>query len=526
MARVTFEGKRFPLLEGETVLQGLLRGGADVPFSCRKGTCQSCLLHAEEGDPGDSARAGLRPSLANDGYFLPCQSRPTGDLRIARADSSKLFVRVHVHDKETLAPGIVRLRLEPETSFVWRAGQFINVRCPGGESRSYSLASLLDEDYYLEIHVKRVADGVASRWLVDEVAAGDLLDVQGPLGECCYDAMDADRPMLLIGTGTGLSPLSGIARDALSRRHRGEIFLYHGAREASALYLREILRSLEATHPNFHYVPCVSGSKDVPRDVERGRAVDVALARHPSLVGWTSYLCGLPAMVHDARYRTFRAGARREDTHADPFEHASPFMPDDSAKLTALAPDPELWEALGRGLGLRAILTDFYERVYEDPRLEPFFHKVTKERAIDKQYSFLADVFAGTRDYFGLKPFNAHHWMIISDELFDHRERLIEECMRRHGLPEHLVRRWCAVHELFRRELVKATPRGLIVDGVERNLDGFTSETLGVAGMCDGCEDPMPEGAVGRLHARTGEFFCSRCAARKVGTTVQPPPTP
>jgi truncated hemoglobin YjbI len=228
-------------------------------------------------------------------------------------------------------------------------------------------------------------------------------------------------------------------------------------------------------------------------------------------------------MVDAARYRAFRAGARREDIHADSFDHATPFMPDDPAKLATLAADPELWEALGRGPGLRAILTDFYARVYEDPRLEPFFHKVTKERAIDKQYSFLADVFAGTHDYFGLKPFNAHHWMIISEELFDYRERLIEECMRRHGLPEHLVRRWCAVHELFRRELVKGAARGLIVDGVEHSLEGFSEETLGIAGMCDGCEQEMPEGSVGRLHARTGELFCFRCTARKIGATVQPP---
>ena len=524
MARITFEGKRYPLLEGETVLQGLLRGGADVPFSCRKGTCQSCMLRVEEGDPGDSACAGLRASLTQDGYFLPCQSRPNGDLRVARADPAKLFVRVHVHEKETLAPGIVRLRLEPETRFVWRPGQFVNVRRPDGATRSYSLASLPDEDYYLEIHVKRVPSGVTSGWLVDDVATGDVLEIQGPLGECCYEPADAERPMLLIGTGTGLSPLIGVARDALSRRHRGEVFLYHGAHEASALYLRDVLASLDARHPSFHYVPCLSGPADVPRGVERGRAVDVALARHSSLAGWTAYLCGLPAMVDDARYRAFRAGAQRENIHADPFEHAAPFMPNDSAKLATLAPDPELWEALGRGPGLRAILTDFYGRVYEDPRLEPFFHKVTKERAIDKQYSFLADVFAGTHDYFGLKPFNAHHWMIISDELFDYRERLIEGVMRRHGLPEHLVRRWCAVHELFRRELVKSTARGLIVDGVEHTLEGFSEETLGIAGMCDGCEQEMPEGSVGRLHARTGELFCSRCSARKIGATAQPPP--
>jgi truncated hemoglobin YjbI len=128
-----------------------------------------------------------------------------------------------------------------------------------------------------------------------------------------------------------------------------------------------------------------------------------------------------------------RAAASWPKRAGESLELATPFMPDDAAKLATLSPDPDLWEALGRGKLLRAILEDFYGRVYRDPRLLPFFHKVTIERAIDKQYAFLADVFTGRRDYFGLKPFNAHHWMVISDELFDYRERSIEDCMRRHG---------------------------------------------------------------------------------------------
>lgn len=523
MTRVTFEGKRYPLLDDETVLQALVRGGANIPFSCRKGTCQTCMMHALEGRPGASAQEGLRESLQRDGYFLPCQSRPAEDLVIARPDPSKLHVRMHVHDKIALAPGIVRVRLESETTFTWRPGQFVNVRGPNGTSRSYSLSSLPDEDYYLELHVEHIAGGAVSSWLSQEVAAGDALEVHGPLGECCYDGSDPNRPLLLVATGTGLSPLIGVARDALAHGHVGPLYLYHGVRDPDRLYLHERLRSLEARHTNFQYVPCASGSREVPDGVRRGRALDHALADHPSLARCDVYLCGSPAMVHDGRHRAFAAGAARGHIHADAFDDARPFMPDDNAKLATLQPDPELWAALEHGVKLRAILTEFYGHVYDDPRLSPFFHKVTKERAIDKQYAFLADIFSGKKEYFGLKPFNAHHWMVISDELFDYRERLIEDTMRRHGLAEHLIRRWCAIHELFRREIVKSTARGLMLDGVEHHLDGFREERLDLACLCDGCGGEMAASSVGRLHVRTGELFCLQCSARKVGSTLQPP---
>lgn len=520
MPRVTFEGKRYPLLEGETVLSALLRGGATTPFSCKKGTCHSCMLEATHGDPGAHAQRGLRPELRARGYFLPCQSTPSGDLEARRPDPTSLLVRAHVTDRDVLARDIVRLRLETETIFSWRAGQYVNVHHEGAV-RSYSIASVPDEETFLELHIRRVPDGTVSRWLCDDVAMGDVLDLQGPLGTSFYEAEAEARPLLLVGASTGLSPLYGIARDALAHDHGAPVLLYHGAREPDGLYLRDELVELQRRHPRFTYAPCVSGA-DADGYV-KGRASAIAFDQNPDPSTFRVYLAGPPEMVYDARVRALAAGVDRSRIHADPFEPSHPVAPDDAAKLRTIAADPELWNALEEGTLLKRILTDFYDRVYEDPRLSPYFHKVTKRRAIEKQYEFLASVFTGKRSFFGLNPFNAHHWMVISDELFDYREALMEEVIGPYQLPPHLVRRWLALHELFRREIVKSTPRGLIVDGVEHDLEGYSEETLSVGSLCDGCGAEMPQGSVGRMHHRTGQLFCARCAARRVGATDAPP---
>src|SRR5271165_5269477 len=101
-----------------------------------------------------------------------------------------------------------------------------------------------------------------------------------------------------------------------------------------------------------------------------------------------------------------------------------------------------MWEALERGAKLRAILTDFYNEVFQDPKLTPFFHATTIEWVIDHQYAFLAEIFTGERMFFGDRPRNAHHWMVISDELFDYREALMERWLRRHGLADDLIAAW------------------------------------------------------------------------------------
>ncbi|MEO1303318.1 MAG: hypothetical protein AAFV36_09155 [Myxococcota bacterium] len=136
---------------------------------------------------------------------------------------------------------------------------------------------------------------------------------------------------------------------------------------------------------------------------------------------------------------------------------------------------------------------------------------MTKARAIEKQYSFLRDLLTGARQYFGEKPFNAHHWMVISDDLFDYRETMLMDIARKHGLPERLIWRWAALHETFRREIVKPAARGVMRGKVEVDLEGFTNEVLDVATVCDGCRGEIDEGETAKMHRRTGELFCLNC---------------
>jgi truncated hemoglobin YjbI len=177
-----------------------------------------------------------------------------------------------------------------------------------------------------------------------------------------------------------------------------------------------------------------------------------------------------------------------------------------------LDPDPEMWAALENGAGLRRILREFYDRVYSDPRLAPFFAHVTKEHVIDKQYSFLADKFSGSRLYFGDRPRNAHHWMVISDELFDHREALMMSCLRSAGLPEHLAERWRRLEEAFRKQIVKSRPIPRKIRGIALPLDGYRSEVLLVGTLCDDCSRELGEGTRARYHVRTGRTYCEPCA--------------
>ena len=191
-------------------------------------------------------------------------------------------------------------------------------------------------------------------------------------------------------------------------------------------------------------------------------------------------------------------------------------MVEQSRRASDLKPDAELWAALREGEGLTEILTDFYGKVYADARLAHFFEGVTRQRAIEKQYSFLRQIFTGEPIYFGERPRNAHNWMVISDELFDYREALMEGCLRSYGLPEHLIVRWRRVEEVFRKQIVKAKPFGKKIRGVEIPFEGYESMELLVGSLCDGCEEALEPGTVIHYHRRTGKSYCPACSAGKV----------
>ncbi len=499
---IRYHGATYHVPRGEPALNALLRQGAPVSFSCRKGACRSCMLQAVAGDPGEAARAKLPNEMQALGFFLPCCASDVHEVEAVDPDLSLCSHEAMVADKQVLLEGIIRLSLELTTDLHWQPGQAIELVGPEGVARTYSITSRPD-DYFLELHIHHLPGGVVSAWVAEALHPGDMVRFFGPHGDFIYDEALAARDLLLIGTGTGGGAILGIAREALARGHQGRIHLYHGAATQAALYLDEDLAALAGD--------TLSTTSCASREGEAVRVTDIAFKAHPDLSQLAVYLCGAPDMVDAARVRAVAQGADLARLFSDPFEAHGATLPQDAAKMATLATMPDLWAAFEDGQKLNAILREFYDLVYEDDRLAPFFHRVTKQRAIEKQYNFLRSIMLGSRDYFGEKPFNAHHWMVISNDLFDYRERLLMLVARRHDLPEPMIRKWAALHELFRRDIVKTTARGVFRGGIEVDLEGYSTEVTDVGTICDGCMGEIAAGEAARMHKRTGELFCTRC---------------
>ena len=319
MATVHYYNRAFDCAEGQTILDVLLENGQDIPYSCKMGVCVTCIMQVEAGDVPKNSQDGLRDALIAQGHFLPCVCEPQNDVHITKIEDQDLYSPAVVQQIDQITNDVCRIFLKPTTPLYYHAGQFINLRREDGLSRSYSLASVPSKDERLEFHIKRLARGEMSNWLLDDLKVGDHLGLQGPIGNCFYHPGRPDQNMLLIGNGNGLAPLIGIARDALSSGHSGAIKLYHGSRTLAGLYLSEELRVLESEHDNFEFTPCIS-LEPSPEGYRQGRANDIAFSELADLKEWRVFLCGYPPMVHSAKDRALAIGASMADIYTDPYE--------------------------------------------------------------------------------------------------------------------------------------------------------------------------------------------------------------
>jgi ring-1,2-phenylacetyl-CoA epoxidase subunit PaaE len=112
--------------------------------------------------------------------------------------------------------------------FSYKPGQFVNLQQIIGEeavSRSYSLSSSPDEDEKPAITIKKVDGGIMSNYVFHHAEEISQWEVDGPHGSFFADPqLLNDKPIVLIGGGSGITPLYSILKTFL-KHSNAAIFL-------------------------------------------------------------------------------------------------------------------------------------------------------------------------------------------------------------------------------------------------------------------------------------------------------------
>lgn len=217
---------------------------------------------------------------------------------------------------------------ELQEAFRFRAGQHLTLLAEiDGEEvrRNYSLCTAPFENDWM-VTVKRIAGGVFSNWVGDNLKAGDVLDVMPPHGSftTSFDA-SARRHAVAFAGGSGITPIMSLVRTMLAEEPQSRFTLFYGNRDSNSIIFLEALAALKDRYMNrleiFHFLAQEEGDVELFNGMLDRTRCDEAIAHlvdDPKTVAdW--FICGPGPMMDAAEAALLDRGAKKERIHIERF---------------------------------------------------------------------------------------------------------------------------------------------------------------------------------------------------------------
>jgi len=334
--RVADSETAFPCEPREFVLDAAERAGYSMPSSCRKGACNTCESGLLDGEVEQRGR-GRR--TARDGTALMCRAQPRSDLTIR----PKRFERIDIFRRKVILARIFRLARPAEDVTIlnlrfpiglrapFKAGQYLQVIMADGDRRNFSMANAARHNDGVELHIRHIAGGKFSAQTLSKLSVGDTLQVEIPYGDFYLRA--TERPVILLASGTGFSPIKSIIETSIHAGNRRPMHLYWGARRLEDIYLSDLPARWAQHLAWFSFTPVLSeppsywhGRTGLVHDAVREDQADLARA--------DVYACGNPLMVSAAQQAfTKDHGLPEAQFFADAFVESGPSSPNELQPL-------------------------------------------------------------------------------------------------------------------------------------------------------------------------------------------------
>jgi ring-1,2-phenylacetyl-CoA epoxidase subunit PaaE len=152
--------------------------------------------------------------------------------------------------------------------------------------------------------VREVTGGAVSGWLVHQLRAGDVVEVQTPTGTFTPD-LTAPGDHVLIAAGSGITPMLSIAATVLAEHPTSTVTLLYGNRRSDTVMFADEVADLKDVYPDRMRIVHVLSREPQEVELYSGRLDKSRLAELlPVTVDVRSidhwWLCGPFEMVTDA----------------------------------------------------------------------------------------------------------------------------------------------------------------------------------------------------------------------------------
>ncbi len=215
-----------------------------------------------------------------------------------------------------ITPSTKHIVISIPKDFDFYPGQFISIILDkeGREiRRPYSIASKPTPNS-LDLCIKILEKGLGTP-IIDKFKVGDEIEVMGPMGNFIINQQSLNKPLILISTGTGVTPFRSIIHHLLENNFQSTITLLAGYRHEFDILYEDEFKELADKKENFSYHRILSQPKE---DDEKGYVQD--LVKDNLLSDANYYICGLKEMVNAVKDLLEEKGIPKEQIFFEKYD--------------------------------------------------------------------------------------------------------------------------------------------------------------------------------------------------------------
>jgi glycine betaine catabolism B len=174
---------------------------------------------------------------------------------------------LNVSELITLSPTAKAIRINLENKpFQFQPGQFIMMemdlestgkfKVSGDkkriQKRPFSMSSSPLSQDYLEVTVKTTESAFVSDYLVNYLTEGEKIAITGPFGKFFFNEAETRPNIMMIGAGSGISPLMSILRHIRGKKLHLKTHLLYSNKTENEILWRDEIESLSENENSTH----------------------------------------------------------------------------------------------------------------------------------------------------------------------------------------------------------------------------------------------------------------------------------
>lgn len=252
--------------------------------------------------------------------------------------------RMQVHSIHQETPDVWTISLINHDVYAYLPGQYALVCIANRPDtlRAYTLSSTPGLSQFITLTVRRLDDGIGSRWLTQHVKPGDYLWLSDAQGEftCANDSVTENERYLMMAAGCGVTPIMSMCRWLLARRPQANVQVIFSVRNPQQVIFAAEWQSLIARYPAQLRLTLVAEFDATP-GVLAGRITPSLLAQEvPDIAQRIVMTCGPAPYMKQVADLVSQAGVPATRFFKEQFHIAAETADDTGEKLTLTIQQP------------------------------------------------------------------------------------------------------------------------------------------------------------------------------------------